>query len=137
VFIILAYIGPTSTREETTMHLNRIAQKAAAALGAALLAIVLVGCDAPSTGTGFVGKYKTSDTTGNPMEISLMDNGSASGSREGAALTGSWKDEGDSAVITWSTDWTTKLTKDGDKYSKTAFKGGTMEGDAVAAEKVE
>jgi hypothetical protein len=119
------------------MHLNRIAQKAATVLGAALLAIVLVGCDAPSTGTGFVGKYKTSDTTGNPMEISLMDNGSAAGMRGDETLTGSWKDEGNTAVITWSDDWTTKLTKDGDKYSKTAFKGGTMEGDAVAAEKVE
>ena len=137
MFIILAYIGLTKTREETTMHLNRIVQKAATVLGAAALAIVLVGCDTPETGTGWVGKYKTSDTTGNPMEISLMDNGSAAGSREDETLTGSWKDEGDTAVITWSTDWTTKLTKDGDKYSKTAFKDGAMDGDAVAAEKVE
>ena len=51
--------------------------------------------------------------------------------------SGSWKDEGDTAVITWSTDWTTKLAKDGDKYSKTAFKDGTMDGESVTAEKVE
>lgn len=118
------------------MYLNNIVQKTATVLGAALLAIVLVGCDTPETGTGWAGKYKTSDTTGSPMEVSLMDDGSAAGSREGETMTGSWKDEGDTAVITWSTDWTTKITKDGDKYSKTAFKDGTMDGDAVAAEKV-
>jgi hypothetical protein len=119
------------------MHLNHISRKAATILGAAVLAITLVGCDAPDGGSGFVGKYKTTDTQGNPLEITLMDNGSAAGMRGDESLTGSWKDDGDDAVITWSTDWTTKLTKDGDKYSKAAFKDGTMDGDSVAAEKVE
>ena len=71
------------------------------------------------------------------MEITLMDDGKAAGSREGEDLTGTWKEEGDTAVIAWTTHWTTKLTKDGDKYSKTAFKDGSMDGDAVSAEKVE
>ena len=29
----------------------------------------------------------------------------------------------------------TKITKDGDMYTKTAYKNGTQDGDAVAAEK--
>ena len=119
------------------MHQNRIIQKAATIVGAAILAIALVGCDAPEAGGGFAGKYKTSDTQGNPMEITLAEDGTATGAREGENLTGSWKDEGDTVAITWSTDWTTKITKDGDKYSKTAYKDGTMDGAAVAAEKVE
>ena len=119
------------------MHLNRIIHKAATILGAAIFAIALVGCDAPDATSGFAGKYKTADTQGNAMEITLMADGKATGSREGEALTGTWKEDGGTAVITWSDDWTTKLTKDGDKYSKTAYKDGTMDGEAVSAEKVE
>ena len=119
------------------MHRNRIVHKAATVLGAAIFAFALAGCDVPDAGSDFAGKYKTSDTQGNPMEITLMDDGKAAGSREGETLTGTWKEEDGTAVIAWSTDWTTKLAKDGDKYSKTAFKDGTMDGDAVSAEKVE
>lgn len=39
-------------------------------------------------------------------------------------MTGTWKEEGSAAVITWDTGWTTKISKEGDKYTKTAFKKG-------------
>jgi len=71
------------------------------------------------------------------MTITLAKDGAASGDRAGETLTGSWKDEGGSVMITWSDEWTTKLTKDGDKYTKTAYKGGTQDGETVPAEKVE
>lgn len=118
------------------MHLNHIVHKTIAILGAAFLAIALVGCDSADTSSGFAGKYTTVDTQGNPMEITLSSDGGATGTRVGESMTGSWKEEGDTAVITWSTDWTTKITADGDGYKKTAFKGGTMDGSSVAAEKV-
>ena len=119
--------------------MHRFLSKAAAILGAAALAFTIAGCDAPSGGTsggGFVGTYKTQDTLGNPMTINLAEDGSASGERAGDALTGSWKEEaGGTVAITWADGWTTKLAKDGDKYSKTAYKDGTEQGSAVSAEK--
>jgi hypothetical protein len=39
-------------------------------------------------------------------------------------MTGTWKEEGNSAVITWNTGWTTKITKEGDRYVKTAYGKG-------------
>jgi len=117
------------------MQPNQIFSKAAAILVATVLAIALASCD--TADSGYAGKYTTADTQGNPMTITLSENGSASGTRVGEGLTGSWKDEGSSVMITWSDEWTTKLAKDGDKYTKTAYKGGTQDGEPVPAEKVE
>ena len=53
-------------------------------------------------------------------------------------MTGTWKEEGSAAVITWDTGWTTKISKDGDKFTKTAFKKGEAgkPANSSAAEKV-
>ena len=40
------------------------------------------------------------------------------------AATGTWKEEGGAAVITWKSGWITKIAKEGDKFVKTAFKKG-------------
>jgi hypothetical protein len=114
--------------------------KAVALLGVVILAFAVASCDAPSgdaDNSAFVGKYMTMDTQGQEMTITLDDDGSASGSRAEESLSGSWKEEGNAAVITWSDNWTTKIAKDGDKYMKTAYKDGSQDGDAVAAEKVD
>ena len=121
--------------------MHRFLSKAAAILGAAVLAFAVAGCDAPSGGdssaSGPVGTYNTKDTQGNPMTITLGENGVASGDRSGESLDGSWKEEESGAVvITWSDEWTTKITKDGDKYTKTAYKNGAQDSDPVSAEKV-
>jgi hypothetical protein len=39
-------------------------------------------------------------------------------------MAGTWKEDGSSAVITWDSGWTTKITKDGDHFVKTSFKKG-------------
>ena len=122
--------------------MKRYASKCVAVLGAATLALALASCEKPSDeaateSSGFVGTYKTQDTQGNPMTITLDEEGSATGSRAGEDLTGSWKDDGGSAMITWSDNWTTKISKDGDSYSKTAYKDGAEDGGTVAAEKTE
>ena len=115
--------------------MNRFLSLAAAVLFAAVLAVGLASCD--TADSAFAGKYETTDTQGKPMTITLSEDGAASGTREGETLTGSWKDEGDAAMITWSEDWTTKIAKDGDSYTKTAYKGGSADGDPVSAKKVE
>ncbi len=117
----------------------RSIHNAAAILGAAVLVLAIAGCDAPSGGSdgGYVGKYTTEDTEGEPMSITLADDGSAIGDRGGENLTGSWKEDGGSAVITWSDEWTTKIAKDGDKYTKSAYKDGNQDGGPVSATKDE
>jgi hypothetical protein len=118
------------------MYTARFVRKAAAVLAAAVLAVVL------STGVGFaasdfVGKYKTEDTQGKPMTITLAEDGAAAGAREDETLKGTWKEDGAAAVIKWEDGWTTTLTKEGDSYKKTASKEGEPEGAASEAQKVQ
>ena len=86
---------------------------------------------------GFVGKYETTDTGGKPFTIWLSDDGTAKGDRANEGLQGMWKEEGDAAVITWDTEWVTKITKDGEAYKKTTEKDGKPAGSAADAKKVE
>ena len=92
----------------------------AAILAAAVLAFTGVASFAASQ---FDGKWKVTDSAGKAFEITLASDGSATANR-GEGMTGTWKEDGGAAVITWSTGWTTKISKDGDKFTKSAFKKG-------------
>ncbi len=72
----------------------------------------------------FEGAWKVTDTSGKAFEITLGSDGSAKADRTAEGMTGTWKEEGSAAVITWDTGWTTKISKEGDKYTKAAFKKG-------------
>ncbi len=81
----------------------------------------------------FEGTWKTAGSGGKPMEITLSADGTATGDHSGQTMNGTWKEEGDVAVITWSTGWTTKITKEGDHYKKTAYnKSGEPKGQSDA-----
>lgn len=69
------------------------------------------------------GVWNVKDTAGKPFEITLSNNGAAKATR-GEGMTGVWKEDGNSAVITWDTGWTTKITKEGNQYKKTAYRKG-------------
>ena len=76
----------------------------------------------------FEGVWKVKDTAGQPFEITLSSGGAAKASR-GEGMVGTWKEEGNIAVITWNTGWTTKIAKEGDQYKKTAYgKGQPLDG---------
>jgi hypothetical protein len=97
-----------------------ITKFSAAILAAAVLAFTGTTSFAASE---FEGKWKVTDTAGQPFEITLANDGTAAANR-GEGMTGTWKEDGGSAVITWDTGWTTKISKDGDKFTKSAFKKG-------------
>lgn len=80
----------------------------------------------------WAGKYVTEDTKGNAFTIVLGPDDKASGEKAGHALEGTWSVDGESAVIKWTTGWTTKLSMDGDGYKKTAFRPGTPVTDDMA-----
>jgi hypothetical protein len=110
--------------------------KALATLATAAFAISLstvIGFGASE----FEGTWKVQDTKGHPFEITLSADGSAKADRAGEGLTGTWKEEGNGVVITWDTEWVTKITKAGNQYKKTAYEKGLPAGNASDAQKVE
>jgi hypothetical protein len=71
----------------------------------------------------FEGTWKVTDTGGKPFEITLAENAAAKADR-GEGMSGTWKEEGKTAVITWNTGWITKITKEGNRYKKSAYRKG-------------
>ena len=59
--------------------------KATTVVLAALFALAVTACSGP-TASDFAGKWKVADTAGTPFEITLSDNGSATGNRSGEAM---------------------------------------------------
>jgi hypothetical protein len=109
------------------------------AVTAAVTAVWLLGAagSAALAASPFEGVWKVKDTAGHPFEITLLSGGAAKASR-GEGMTGTWKEEGDSAVISWRTGWTTKITKKGNGYLKEAYrKGQSAPANTSDAEKAE
>jgi len=82
----------------------------------------LVGYSEQSLATSeFAGTWAVKDSYGNPFEITLFGSGNAEANRAGEGMSGTWTTEGQTAVITWDTGWTTKITHTGEGYVKTAY----------------
>lgn len=90
-----------------------------------VIALAIATCLMAMTNAGslaagaFEGVWKVADTGGQPFEITLSGGGVAKATR-GEGMNGTWKEDGNAAVITWDTGWTTKITKEGNQYKKTA-----------------
>jgi hypothetical protein len=106
----------------------------------AACALLVLTCGACFAGD-WAGKYMTEDTKGNAFSIMLSADGKAMGEKHGEVLKGTWTDEGDAVAIKWESGWTTKLSKEGDHYKKTAYRAGaSMEHGpthSIKAEKIE
>lgn len=113
------------------MKAHRGLGKVAAILATVVLALGVTSL-ASLAASQFEGTWQVTDTKGNPFEITLSADGSAKGARAGEALSGTWKEEDDSAVIDWGDEWTTKITKTGDQYKKTAYQNGKSVGESEA-----
>jgi hypothetical protein len=106
--------------------MNRIRTIAAVMLAAGLA--VAVTAFSALAASEFEGVWVVKDSKGKPFEITLSADGKATGTQE-KAKEGTWKEEAGSAVITWTTGWTTKITKEGDHYVKEAYeKGKSLKG---------
>ena len=99
------------------MRRNRVFATATAGCLMSLITVTSLAAGA------FEGVWKVSDTGGQPFEITLSGGGVAKATR-GEGMNGTWKEEGNAAVITWDTGWTTKITKEGNQYKKTAYRKG-------------
>jgi hypothetical protein len=87
-----------------------------------LLIALVGGAVAPFAASEFQGTWNVKDTAGKAFQITLAVDGSAKADREGESMIGTWKQQGSTAVITWNTGWTTKISEQGGSYTKTAFK---------------
>ena len=86
-------------------------------------AVAMTSSASLAQNNAFQGMWKVKSTAGKPFEITLSADGTAKATLRND-MTGTWKEEGQSAVITWKTGWTTKITKAGDHYTKTAYRTG-------------
>ena len=89
-------------------------------MAAAVLALAMTTVAAIAA-SEFEGVWKVKDSSGKPFEITLSADGTATATR-GKGMQGKWKEEGGAAVITWTTGWLTKITKEGSGYKKAAYK---------------
>ena len=69
----------------------------------------------------FEGKWQVNDTKGKPFEIILSQDGTAKGNRTEEGLNGTWKAVGNTVLINWESEWTTKITKKGNTFEKAAL----------------
>lgn len=73
----------------------------------------------------FTATWEVRDTTGDPFVITLFGSGTAEGNRAEEGLSGMWTVEGPkdrpTAVISWDSGWTTKITRTPEGYVKTAY----------------
>lgn len=106
-----------------------------------LVGLLAVLAGSASFAGDWAGKYLTEDTKGNAFRITLGADGTATGTKHGTTLSGTWTKEGNTAVIKWSTGWITTLSKDGDRYQKTVYRpGASMDSPpthTIGAEKLE
>jgi hypothetical protein len=111
-----------------------LAKIAATLAAVAFAAAISAGAFAASE---FEGKWQVKDTKGKPFEITLSQDGTAKGSRTEEGLNGTWKAVGDAVLITWDSEWTTKITKNGNTFEKTALQNGKPVGQPTEAMKVQ
>ncbi len=95
------------------------------AMRAAVIAACFIGMTSLATlaASAFEGVWKVKSTAGQPFEITLSSDGTAKASLR-SDMVGTWKEEGQTAVISWKTGWTTKITKEGNEYKKTTYRKG-------------
>ena len=98
---------------------------------ATLISIVLFFGIASNVMAGdYEGSWLLYDTHGGGFEATLSKDGRASGTHGDSMKHGTWKEVDGAVVISWTTGWTTRIAKQGDKYVKTSFKPGTTITDA-------
>lgn len=86
---------------------------------------LMIGVSISAMAGEYDGTWKLKDTHGKPFEVTLNQDGTATGALENMSDQGTWKEDNGAAVIQWKTGWTTRIAKKGSKYLKTAFKPGT------------
>jgi hypothetical protein len=98
------------------------------AKAAVILAWIFGTACAALAASDFEGTWNVKDTAGKSFQIVLSSDGVAKGTRA-EGMGGTWKEDGDTAVITWDTGWVTKIVEENAKYKKMAYrKGQALEG---------
>ncbi len=104
---------------------------------AAAAAVLLAGSTVAAIAQDFVGKWKVEDSKGQPFEITLMEDGSATAT-QGEGLKGKWEEGRGTVLINWDSGWSTRIVKKGDGYQKLAYdKGVPRDGEPTSTSKAE
>jgi hypothetical protein len=93
-----------------------VGKKALFALFAALVLSVTMFTTAFAA-SEFEGTWTIEGMKGKHFDVVLSADGKAT-TTHAKAMTGTWSEDAGTATIKWDTGWTTKISKDGDHYSK-------------------
>ena len=84
---------------------------------AALLAMSVMTAFTAFAASEFEGVWTVEGRKGAKFDVTLSADGKASTTHP-KAMTGTWTEDGGTAIIKWDTGWTTKISKEGDHYVK-------------------
>ncbi len=119
-----------SMGKETSMSMGK---KIMSLLLAALVVSVMTAVTVFAA-SEFEGTWAVTGKKEQAFDITLSADGKAT-SNHPKNITGTWTQEGDSAVIKWDTGWTTKITKEGDKFVKQILRPDGSAGKSSEAKK--
>jgi hypothetical protein len=91
-------------------------RKAIFALSAALIMSIMTAVTAFAA-SEFEGTWTVEGMKGKQFDVTLSADGKATTTHP-KAMTGTWTEDAGTATIKWDSGWTTKISKDGDHYSK-------------------
>lgn len=114
--------------------MSSVRSRFAAAAGGFAIAFI---ASAPALADSLAGKWKVEDGKGQPFEITLMEDGSATAT-QGEGLKGKWEEGRGTALINWDSGWSTRIVKKADGYQKLAYdKGVPRDGEPTNTSKAE
>jgi hypothetical protein len=96
---------------------------------AIMFLVAVASSSARAAPNDFQGTWEVRDSSGNPFDITLLADGKATSTLH-PDQTGSWKEQGSAAVITWSTGWTSKIEQSEGHYTRTAYRPGRQPSDS-------
>ena len=100
----------------------------------ALLAISFMTAFTVYAASDFEGTWTVQGRKETKFDITLSADGKAT-STHPKNMIGTWTEEGGTATVKWDTGWTTKITKEGDHYTKQSITADGKAGNSSPAEK--
>ena len=100
----------------------------------ALLALSVMTAFTAVAASDFEGTWTVQGRKDTKFDITLSADGKAT-STHPKNMSGTWTEDGGTAIIKWDTGWTTKITKEGDHYTKQSITADGKAGELVSGRK--
>jgi hypothetical protein len=112
-----------STKDRSSVKEATVTFRSSAIIAVVIMSLLASASTSVSAAEDFQGMWEVKDSGGHKFDITLLADGSATGTLH-PGQTGSWKEQGSAAVITWKTGWTSKIEQSEGHYTHTAYRPG-------------